>query len=310
MAIKIPVSAQFDAADLKQQIQMVNDQIRVLASQVGQANKQKFEPINLRSKDDLNAFIKQMQKLLSIQTELKQTMGKTGQGATNPLMADWSKMYTDQAVRIKKMQSMLQFLGVEFNDQPAPKPKPPAPTPSNPSPAPQRGPQNYNQPPAWQNHLNTMLRNAGPVGCCHLLRRYQFVLHLREQGRGHTTLRANRFPRTQAGFALLNQLLQVPQLVLKRANLLIFNIEAQAQPGGGDLQLSSLRKQAQHICAECARISQFRSGGGQALQPDGNLVEYTVNVLFVFFSDAHRYALSRYSQRNAGPDSLPSRLER
>lgn len=61
-----------------------------------------------------------MQKLLSIQTELKQTMGKTGQGATNPLMADWSKMYTDQAVRIKKMQSMLQFLGVEFNDQPAP----------------------------------------------------------------------------------------------------------------------------------------------------------------------------------------------
>ncbi|HAW7297149.1 TPA: lytic transglycosylase [Escherichia coli] len=164
MAIKIPVSAQFDAADLKQQIQMVNDQIRVLASQVGQANKQKFEPINLRSKDDLNAFIKQMQKLLSIQTELKQTMGKTGQGATNPLMADWSKMYTDQAVRIKKMQSMLQFLGVEFNDQPAPKPKPPVPTPSNPSPAPHRRPQNNNQPPAWQNHLSTMLRNAGPVG--------------------------------------------------------------------------------------------------------------------------------------------------
>ena len=132
MAIKIPVSAQFDAADLKQQIQMVNDQIRILASQVGQANKQKFEPINVKSKDDLNAFIKQMQKLLSIQTELKQTMSKTGQGATNPLMADWSKMYTDQAVRIKKMQSMLQFLGVEFNDLPAPK-TPKAPTPKAPT---------------------------------------------------------------------------------------------------------------------------------------------------------------------------------
>ncbi|MFW8211362.1 hypothetical protein, partial [Klebsiella pneumoniae] len=75
-----------------------------------------------------------------------------------------SKMYTDQAVRIKKMQSMLQFLGVEFNDQPAPKPKPPAPTHSNPSPAPHRRPQNNNQPPAWQNHLSTMLRNAGQVG--------------------------------------------------------------------------------------------------------------------------------------------------
>lgn len=164
MAIKIPVSAQFDAADLKQQIQMVNDQIRVLASQVGQANKQKFEPINVKSKEDLDAFIKQMQKLLKVQTELKQTMGKTGQGSTNPLMADWKKMYGDQAERIKKMQNMLQFLGVEFDDAPKPKPKPPAPTPSNPSPAPQSGPQNNNQPPAWQNHLSTMLRNAGPVG--------------------------------------------------------------------------------------------------------------------------------------------------
>ena len=164
MAIKIPVSAQFDAADLKQQIQMVNDQIRVLASQVGQANNQKFEPINVKSKEDLDAFIKQMQKLLKVQTELRTTMGRTGQGAANPLMADWSKMYADQAVRIKKMQSMLQFLGVEFNDLPAPKPKPPAPTPSNPSPAPHSRPQNNNQPPAWQNHLSTMLRNAGPVG--------------------------------------------------------------------------------------------------------------------------------------------------
>lgn len=164
MAIKIPVSAQFDAADLKQQIQMVNDQIRVLASQVGQANNQKFEPINVKSKEDLDAFIKQMQKLLKIQTELKTTMGKTGQGQTNPLMADWKKMYGDQAERIKKMQNMLQFLGVEFDDQPAPKPKPPAPTPSNPSPAPHSRPQNNNQPPAWQNHLSTMLRNAGPVG--------------------------------------------------------------------------------------------------------------------------------------------------
>ncbi|EPO4551763.1 lytic transglycosylase [Escherichia coli] len=105
-----------------------------------------------------------MQKLLKVQTELKQTMGKTGQGSTNPLMADWKKMYSDQATRIQKMQSMLQFLGVEFNDQPAPKPKLPAPTPSNPSPAPHSRPQNNNQPPAWQNHLSTMLRNAGPVG--------------------------------------------------------------------------------------------------------------------------------------------------
>nr|WP_012666382.1 hypothetical protein [Yersinia enterocolitica]ACN58145.1 hypothetical protein [Yersinia enterocolitica] len=164
MAIKIPVSAEFDGAGLQQQIKMVNDQIRILGSQVAQANKQKFQPINVKSKEDLDAFIKQMQRLLKVQTELANVMQKTGQGNKNPLMADWKAMYGDGAERIKKMQNMLQFLGVEFTAGPNPRPKPPAPTPSNPSPAPQRGPQNYNQPPAWQNHLNTMLRNAGPVG--------------------------------------------------------------------------------------------------------------------------------------------------
>lgn len=170
MAIKIPVSAQFDAADLKQQIQMVNDQIRILASQVGQANNQKFEPINVKSKEDLDAFIKQMQKLLKVQTELRTTMGKTGQGSTNPLMADWKKMYGDQAERIKKMQSMLQFLGVDFDDNP--KPKPPRPTPPTPPPAlpPGSGGSGggFNWRQGWGAHgLNIMqsgLRATGPVG--------------------------------------------------------------------------------------------------------------------------------------------------
>lgn len=165
MAIKIPVSAQFDAADLKQQIQMVNDQIRILASQVGQANNQKFEPINVKSKEDLDAFIKQMQKLLKIQTELKTTMGKTGQGQTNPLMADWKKMYGDQAERIKKMQNMLQFLGVEFDDNPKPKP-PRTPTPPNPNPNNPPVPNNWRQ--GWGaqgvNVMQSGLRAFGPVG--------------------------------------------------------------------------------------------------------------------------------------------------
>lgn len=172
MAIKIPVSAQFDAADVKKQIAMVNDQIRILATQVGMANNKKYEPINVKSKEDLDAFVKQMQKLLKIQTELAQTMGKTGQGSKNPLMADWSKMYADKAQRIQKMQDMLQFLGVEFDDHPRPKPKPPGPPPPPPPPGP--------RPPApggaggsnWRNGwggqglnvLNSGLRAAGPVG--------------------------------------------------------------------------------------------------------------------------------------------------
>lgn len=172
MAIKIPVSAQFDAADVKKQIAMVNDQIRILATQVGMANNKKYEPINVKSKEDLDAFVKQMQKLLKIQTELAQTMGKTGQGNKNPLMADWSKMYGDKAQRIQKMQAMLQFLGVEFDDKPAPKPKPPAPVPPAPPgpPVPPRPPvpggggwgRGWGQ--QGLNVLNSGLHAAGPVG--------------------------------------------------------------------------------------------------------------------------------------------------
>lgn len=140
MSIKIPVSASFDATDLKAQIQQVNDQIRVLANQVSMANKQSFNPINLRSKEDLTAFTAQMQKLLKIQTELAGQMQKTGQAGKSPLSADWSKMYADQAQRMKKMQSMLQFLGVEFENLPTPKPKPPAVQPPAPTTARQPAP--------------------------------------------------------------------------------------------------------------------------------------------------------------------------
>ncbi|MCS2159627.1 lytic transglycosylase [Scandinavium sp. H11S7] len=165
MAIKIPVSAEFDAASLKQQIQHVNDSIRAMASNVAQLKGQKFEPITLKSKEDLDYFVKQMQKLLKIQTELA---NKSKQAGVNPLttkVGDWNKMYPQFDERIAKMQSMLQFLGVAFDDHP--KPKPPAPTTPNQSNQPsdaRSGPQNNNQPPAWSNHFNTMLRSAGPAG--------------------------------------------------------------------------------------------------------------------------------------------------
>lgn len=136
MAIKIPVSAQFDAADLQQQIKMVNDQIRILASQVGNANKQKWEPINLKSKDDLQGFIKQMDLLMKKQTDFAAKMKQTGQGG-NPLFADFKKMAEGRlGEQIKYMESVLGWAGVEFSNLPAPKPpkKPPVVPPAPPSP--------------------------------------------------------------------------------------------------------------------------------------------------------------------------------
>ncbi|ELK5289396.1 lytic transglycosylase [Salmonella enterica] len=171
MSITIPVSAQFDAADVKKQIQIINDQIRILGNTVAMAQNKKFEPVTLKSKEDLDAFIKQAQKLLKIQTELNQKLGQSGQGGKNPFVADWSKMYGDKSTRIQKMMAALQFMGVEFDDHPAPKPRPPAP------PGPPRPPAPPGQPPhpggggwgrGWGqqglNVLNSGLNAVGPVG--------------------------------------------------------------------------------------------------------------------------------------------------
>lgn len=143
MAIKIPVSAQFDAADVKKQIQIINDQIKILGHTVGQAHKVKFEPITVKSKDDMNGLLKQMQQLLKVQTELKQRMAATGQGSTNPLTADWEKLYPNRGERLIKQRRMLQFLGNEFaRDMTRPEgatgsgvrpPRPPTPPPPPPA---------------------------------------------------------------------------------------------------------------------------------------------------------------------------------
>lgn len=115
MSIKIPVSAQFDAADVKKQIQIINDQIKVLGHTVAQAQKVNFNPISVKSKEDMNGLLKQMQQMLKVQTELKQRMVSTGQGNANPLTADWTKMYPNLGERLLKQRRMLSFLGNEFN---------------------------------------------------------------------------------------------------------------------------------------------------------------------------------------------------
>lgn len=174
MAIKIPVSAQFDAADLQQQIKMVNDQIRILANQVGNANKQKWEPINLKSKEDLQGFIKQMDQLMKKQAEFAQKMKQSGQGKANPLFADFKRMSGGSlAEQIKLMESVLGWAGVEFSNQPSPKPprapNPPAHPPGPPAPPGNRGP----TPPSWwqggwgqqgMGVVNSGLSAAGPIG--------------------------------------------------------------------------------------------------------------------------------------------------
>lgn len=168
MTIKIPISAEFNGSDLNKQIAAINARIKQMGDTIAKANGQKFEPITLKTKDDLKYFVQQSEKLLKIQGELRNRMQKSGQGNANPFMANWSNMYLNEATRLKRQQEALVFLGASFEDASAPRrpnaPPPPPPINRNP-PGGSAGAGGANP---WKQQgtriLQSGLNAAGPVG--------------------------------------------------------------------------------------------------------------------------------------------------
>lgn len=171
MSIKIPVSAEFNGDDVKKQIAQINSAIKQMGEAVAKANGQKFEPITLHGKEDLKYFVQQSEKLLKIQGELRNRMQKSGQDGKNPFLANWSHLYLNESVRLKRQQEALIFLGASFDDGKAPNtPNKPRPAPVPPTPRPSPGASGGGRPPVnpWVQQgtriLNSGLNAAGPVG--------------------------------------------------------------------------------------------------------------------------------------------------
>lgn len=168
MTIKIPISAEFNGSDLNKQIAAINARIKQMGDTIAKASGQKFEPITLKTKEDLKYFVQQSEKLLKIQGELRNRMQKSGQGNANPFMANWSNMYLNEATRLKRQQEALVFLGASFEDASAPRrpnaPPPPPPINRNP-PGDSSGSGGANP---WKQQgtriLQSGLNAAGPVG--------------------------------------------------------------------------------------------------------------------------------------------------
>lgn len=167
MAIKIPVSAEFNGDDVKKQIGQINAAIKQMGDAVAKANGTKFEPITLEGKEDLKYFVQQTEKLLKIQGELRNRMQKSGQDGKNPILANWNHLYLNETTRLKRQQEALVFLGMNFEDVQKPgggsgahlSPRVPSPR----VPAPSKPPVN-----PWVQQgtriINSGLNAAGPVG--------------------------------------------------------------------------------------------------------------------------------------------------
>lgn len=172
MAIKIPVSAEFNSDDVKKQIAQVNAAIKQMGDAVAKANGTKFEPITLEGKEDLKYFVQQTEKLLKIQGELRNRMQRSGQEGKNPILANWNHLYLNESTRLRRQQEALVFLGMNFEETQAPGGgsggasgggRQPPRTPSPRTPAPPKPPVS-----PWVQQgtriLNSGLNAAGPVG--------------------------------------------------------------------------------------------------------------------------------------------------
>lgn len=121
-SVKIGVGAELSESDFQAVARGIERQFNAMGQTVAKASKQKFEPISIKTMRDLDDFRKRMAELLKIQTELSRRAKNTGQEALDPLSYNYSKLYTNQSTRIRKMQEVVQYLGGEFSGKDAKRP--------------------------------------------------------------------------------------------------------------------------------------------------------------------------------------------
>lgn len=110
MTIKIPVSADFDGADVEKTIAKLNEQMNRLAQAVAQANKVKFNPVGAGTLDDLKKIEARFVELTRVSGGLRDRLKATGQTGSSFGGIDWGRMYEDPGMRAKKMHQAFQHV--------------------------------------------------------------------------------------------------------------------------------------------------------------------------------------------------------
>jgi hypothetical protein len=170
--IKIPVSADFDGADIEKTIAKLNEQMNRLAQTVATANKMKFTPVTQGSVNELKQVEDRFKELLKISGALRDRVKATGQGGLGFGAVDWNRLYDDPTIRQRKLLQAFQHVtaGTSYGLQAVPT----APAPSGTKPGAQpAAPSNPAAPPAPAGPglgstlggiAGAGLRATGPVG--------------------------------------------------------------------------------------------------------------------------------------------------
>jgi hypothetical protein len=176
--VKIPVSAQLDAADIQALIAKLTSEINRMGTTIASANKMKFNPIDKAAVEDIKRVAAGFESLKRTSAGLNQRIKATGQQSTGFFDLDWNKLYSDPAARNRRGAQAFEYVtGRGFESLPtapnappvAPiRPVPPAPRHPRPpgrdvdmSPPGQGG---FSFPNIAREGLGGALSAAGPVG--------------------------------------------------------------------------------------------------------------------------------------------------
>lgn len=100
--VSIGVDAQLDTAAVEQKI-------NALGRKVAEANKVQFNPVSVKSIDQVAKLEKQFQQLLKVHGELNRRMKATGQAGRGLAGTDFDQIYPDQHVRGRQLQRIMEY---------------------------------------------------------------------------------------------------------------------------------------------------------------------------------------------------------
>lgn len=108
--IKIPVSAEFDGADVEKTVTQLNAQMNKLAQSIAAVNKVSFNPVSKGSLDELKKVEAKFQELVKISGALRDRLKSTGQLGASFGSIDWGRLYDDPTTRARKMAQAFQHV--------------------------------------------------------------------------------------------------------------------------------------------------------------------------------------------------------
>lgn len=117
--IQIPVSADFNSQDTEREVQRLTAQLNKLGLAMGQLNKQKFNPVDRGTLDDMRRIEAQFQSLLKINGTLRSRLKATGQENVPFADVNWNRAYSDSNQRARTLRGIYDYstAGTTFADR-------------------------------------------------------------------------------------------------------------------------------------------------------------------------------------------------